>query len=73
MNQLSSLVRDPAARKRLLLFALCGGLAVVTGFKAVTPHLAEVLIVNGGYYYMLGLFGLFVFFAVRVARARRSS
>ena len=71
MNQLSSFVRDPAARKRLLLFALCGGLAVVTGFSAVTPHLAEVLIVNGGYYYMLGLFGLFVFFAVRVARARR--
>ena len=71
MNLLSLFVRDQAARQRLLLFGLCGALAMVIGFKAVTPRLAEGLIINGGYYYMFGLFGLFVFFAVRVARARR--
>ncbi len=70
MNLPSQFLSDPPARKRLLLFGLSGALALALGFVLVTPHLAEVLIVNGGYYYMLGLFGLFGFYAVRVARAR---
>ena len=71
MNLLRQFLRDPVTRKQLLLFGLCGALAFVVGFVAVTPVVAEALIINAGYYYMLGLFGLFVFFAVRVARARR--
>lgn len=68
-----TLVLDAAARKRLLLFGLSGLLAVVAGWISVTPRQAENLITNGGYYYMLGLFGLFVFYAVRLARARREA
>src|SRR6185312_11164146 len=64
--------REPGAVRRLLLFALCGVLAVLIGFIVVPPLLAEKLIINGGYYYMLGLFSLFVYFAVRVARTRRA-
>ena len=71
MKQLSQLVRDPAARKSLLLFGLCGLLAVVVGFRTVTPLTAEYLIINGGYFYMLGVFGLFAYYALRVGRARR--
>ncbi len=65
-------VLDPAARPRAVLFALCGALALVVGFVAVAPHTAEWLIAAGGYYYMLGLFGLFVFYAWRVSWARRA-
>ena len=64
-------VLEPATRPRALLFILCGLLSLVIGFVAIPPHTAEQLIAAGGYYYMLGLFGLFVFFAWRVARARR--
>ena len=72
MNALREFVRDPAAVKRLVLFVLSGALAVVIGFVAISPATAGNLIAQLGYYYMLGLFSLFVFFAVRVARARRS-
>lgn len=66
------LVPDAAARKRLLLFGLSGLLAVVVGWVTVTSREAEDLIINGGYYYMLGLFSLSVFFACRLARSRRA-
>jgi hypothetical protein len=72
MNLLPPFVWDAPARKRLLLFALSGVLALLIGFALVTPHLAELLIVNAGYYYMLGLFSLFVFYTLRVARPRRA-
>src|SRR3978361_400823 len=71
MNSLRQPMRDPAALKRLGLFAIGGVLAVVIGFVAVEPAAAGQLIARLGYYYMLGLFSLFVFFAFRVARARR--
>ncbi len=71
MKLLRQFTRDPATEKRLLLFLLCSALAFVVGFWLVSPRLAEPLIINGGYYYMLGLFGLFVWSAARVARARR--
>ena len=72
MNLLPSFIWDAPARKRLLQFGLSGALALLLGFVLVTPRLAEVLIVNAGYYYMLGLFSLFVFYALRVAQARRA-
>ncbi|MEO6874878.1 MAG: hypothetical protein ABI222_08650, partial [Opitutaceae bacterium] len=62
---------DPVTKKRALLFGLSGLLAIVVGFISVTPHEAKEMIMAGGYYYMLGLFGLFVFFSIRLARARR--
>jgi 4-amino-4-deoxy-L-arabinose transferase-like glycosyltransferase len=66
-------VREPAAGKRLLLFALCGALALRVGFATFNPHQLKGLIMDLGYYYMLGLFGLFVYFALRVARADRAA
>ncbi len=71
MKRLSQFPLDPDARKRLWLFALSGALAVVVGFVAISPRMAGWLIAGAGYYYMLGLFSLFVFFAIRVARARQ--
>ena len=65
-------VRDAADGKRLVLFGLSGGLALLLGFVTVTPRQAEALIISAGYYYMLGLFGLLVFFAIRVARPRHA-
>ena len=61
----------PAARQRLLWFALSGTVALAVGFVLVTPKQAEFLIRQGGYYYMLGLFAGFAFYAVRMARSRR--
>src|SRR6185437_7200394 len=56
---------------RLLLFGLSGVLALLVGFIVINPAQAGDLIASAGYYYMLGLFGLAVYFAVRVARSRR--
>ncbi len=53
------------------LFALCAAVAVVVGFKAVSPAVAEKLIIDAGYYYIAGLFGLCAFYAIRVARPRQ--
>jgi hypothetical protein len=59
--------RDP---RGLLLFALCGALAVYAGYFAVPAVPAGHMIILGGYYYILGVFSLFVFYALRLARAR---
>jgi hypothetical protein len=45
--------------------------ALVLGFGAVSPHTGQRMIVAGGYYYILGLFVLFVFFARRVVAGHR--
>ena len=71
MNRLRQLLLDPDVRKRLALFALSGVIAVFVGFVAISPRFAGWLIARSGYYYMLGLFSLFVYFAFRVARARQ--
>ncbi len=66
------LFRREADPRRITLFALCGGLAIVLGFVAVAPRTASRLISNGGYFYMLGLFALFIYYFWRVARTRRT-
>lgn len=62
---------DAESRQRVLAFILSGLVAVGVGFVLVPPALAETLIRDGGYYYMLLLFSSFVFFALRVLQARR--
>ncbi|MEO7411901.1 MAG: glycosyltransferase family 39 protein [Opitutaceae bacterium] len=61
---------DRDQRRRQLLFLAAGIAAAFLGFVAVGPVTAERLIAGYGYYYILGLFVLFVGFAWRVARAR---
>ena len=55
---------------RALLFALSAAVALYVGYFAIPPIPAGHLIINFGYYYILGVFSLFVFYALRLARAR---
>jgi hypothetical protein len=66
IRKLCNLLRDTADRRRPLLFGFSTALAWVLGIAAVTPSEAEKLIGAGGYYYMLGLFSLFVVYGARV-------
>jgi hypothetical protein len=52
--------------RRVSALLIGAAAAFVLGFKAVPPALAEKLIIGGGYYFMLGLFGTFIFYAWRV-------
>jgi hypothetical protein len=56
--------------RRLLLLALCGAAAVYIGYFAVAAVPAGHMIILGGYYYILEVFSLFVFYALRLARSR---
>ena len=71
MQPLLHLLRTASEPRRLFLFAGCVALALVIGFIVVPPIMAEQLITDWGYYYMLGLFALFVLYAWRVGAARR--
>ncbi len=71
IRTLFNLLRDTPDRRRLLLFTLSAALALVVGIVSVTPSEAEKLIGAGGYYYILGLFSLFVFYGARVLGERR--
>ena len=51
----------------------CAGAAVVVGFKLVTPAQAERLIARGGYFYILGVFALWLYFSSRVLAVRRDT
>jgi len=53
-----------------MLFALCAVLAAYLGYFAIPTIQAGHLIINFGYYYILGVFSLFVYYAVRFARSR---
>jgi hypothetical protein len=57
--------------RRILLLALSGVLALWAGYFAIPAIPAGHLIINWGYYYILGVFSLFAFFAWRFARSRR--
>lgn len=67
----SALFQSAAERPRLLAFVACAIAAVVIGFVAVPPEVAEKLISAGGYYYIAGTFAAFLFYGWRVARVRR--
>jgi hypothetical protein len=69
----STLLRERADRRALLLFMACAVTAVIVGFKLVTPAQAERLIVRGGYFYILGVFALWLYFSSRVLAARRAT
>ena len=71
LSRLVPLFREVADRRRALLFAACGAAAFAVGFVFVAPPVAERIIIAAGYYYILGLFGLMVYFACRVAAGRR--
>jgi len=68
---LPAYLRDRDAKRRGILFALSGTSALFFGFFAVAPIPAGHLIIAWGYYYILGVFALFVFYAWRLAQARR--
>ncbi len=71
VRALLQLVFAAPVRPRLAGFALCAVAAFALGFVLISPPVAEKLIEACGYYYMFGLFSLFVFFAWRVLRTRR--
>ncbi len=71
MNFWLSLASDRSDRRALLLFMASGVAAVVVGFRLVGPGLAEQLIAEGGYYYILSVFALWLYFGWRVLAARR--
>ena len=59
--------------RRLGWFAGCAVASVAVGFVLIPPSFAKTLIAGWGYYFILGLFSLFVFYAWRVAASRRDS
>lgn len=68
MAKLIRLLAEPTVRPRLLGFVLAAIAAVAVGFVLVPPRVAEVLIIQAGYGYILGVFVLFAYFGVRVLR-----
>ncbi len=70
MRRLAGLFGTGDSRRMGLLFALSGAAALGAGYLAVTPITAGHLIIACGYYYILGVFCLFVFYALRLARSR---
>lgn len=71
MRRLAGLFADGRLARRAMLFALSAVAALYIGYFAVTPIRAGHLIINGGYYYILGVFSFFVLYARRLALARR--
>jgi len=71
VNALFSLLRSGVDSRRLALFAGSAMAALGLGFAFLAPATGRTLIVAWGYYYMAGLFSLFVYYAWRVARVRR--
>jgi hypothetical protein len=49
---------------------MCGALALEIGYVAIPTVPAGHLIINWGYYYILGVFSLFAFYAWKLARSR---
>ncbi|HZZ17963.1 MAG TPA: hypothetical protein VFE25_01270, partial [Opitutaceae bacterium] len=71
MRRFLALFADRTARLRGLLFALSGVAAYYFGYRAFSSVTAGHLIINWGYYYLLLVFSLFVYFAWRLADSRR--
>jgi hypothetical protein len=70
MKRLTGLFRGAGASTRGLLFALSGALALYIGYFGVHPIPAGHLIIAFGYYYILGVFSLFLLYARRLALSR---
>lgn len=70
ITPLLALVRTAPEPRRLVLFAISAVVAVVVGFRLVSPTAAKDLIVAYGYYYMFGLFAAGGYYAWRVTAAR---
>jgi hypothetical protein len=70
VRRLWGLFRGVDASTRGLLFVLCGALALYFGYFAFGPIPAGHLIIAWGYYYILGVFALFLFYARRLALSR---
>ncbi len=71
MRRLAGLFADRRTVLRAMVFALSATAALYVGYFAIPPIQAGHLIINCGYYYILGVFSLFVLFSVRFARSRR--
>jgi hypothetical protein len=71
IGALLRLGRETTAKRWLGGFVAVALAAVVFGFAIVPAAKGRGLIMTWGYYYMLGLFALFVFYAARVAWPRR--
>jgi hypothetical protein len=65
-----ALALQPPGRARFGLFVLVGALAGYLGYVAVPTIAAGHMIISWGYYYILGVFSAFVYFAVKLARSR---
>ena len=72
IRALFNLISAAPDRRRVGLFAGCTLVALITGFGAISPSAAELLITAGGYYYMLGLVALAGGLGFRVAAPRRA-
>jgi hypothetical protein len=70
MKRLPGLFRGADASTRGLLFALSGAVALYIGYFGIRPIPAGHLIIAWGYYYILGVFALFLLYAHRLALAR---
>lgn len=70
MKRVLALFRSRQSSRRGILFALSGVLALYVGYVAVPPIQAGHMIIKGGYYYMLAVFSLFVFYAARLMASR---
>ncbi|HEY5229010.1 MAG TPA: glycosyltransferase family 39 protein, partial [Opitutaceae bacterium] len=71
MRRFLGLFGDRQAAVRGLLFALSGLSAYYFGYRAFSSVTAGHLIINWGYYYLLLVFSMFVYFAWKLANARR--
>ncbi|MSU66213.1 MAG: hypothetical protein EXS38_08970 [Opitutus sp.] len=71
IRDLFHLLRAVPDPRRLVLFAGGALASGLIGFVLVPPSLGKTLIAAWGYYFILGLFGLFGFYAWRVASSRR--
>jgi hypothetical protein len=71
MRRLAGLFRGSHATTRGLLFALSGAVALYVGYFAIRPIPAGHLIIAWGYYYILCVFAMFLYYSRRVAASRR--
>jgi len=69
MKRVTGLFRGESGR-RGLCFALSCLLAVYVGYRVFKPTDAAHLIIKWGYYYILMVFSMFVYYAWKLARAR---